>query len=171
MADDSAIEVIGALREAGLLRAAARASSDPAAQIITALSDAGLLATPASTGEAAAVGVAHAPAVDVAAPPPAVADPPPAVDDEAYLGNIWRITRALGQVILWSDSPPRWSGMYMVDFPPTNEDWLPLIDLIIAAPRAGLSVDGSVLITKVSDASRRAYLGKLTELRPTFTLR
>ena len=164
MADDSATEVIGALREAGLLRAAARASSEPAAQIITALSDAGLLATPASTGEAAAVGVAHAPAVDVA-------DPPPAVDDEAYLGNIWQITRMLGQVILWSDSPPRWTGMYVVDFPPTNEEWLPLIDLIIAAPRAGLSVDGSVKITKVSDASRRAYLGELTELRPTFTLR
>ena len=170
MADDSAgqaIEIVGALHEAGLLRAAgARTSSEPAAQIITALSEAGLFGTPPSStsGEPAAVGVGLAPAA-------VVAEPEPKVDDEAYLGDVRRITRMRGQVILSNYSPPRWIGDYVLNFPPNIEDWLLDIDKIIAAPRQGLFVDGAVKITEVPDASRRAYVGRLTELRPTYTLR
>jgi hypothetical protein len=102
MADDSAgqaIEIIGALQGAGLLRAAPT-TSEPAAQIITALSDAGLLATSPSTAEPAARGRALADAVSVA---PST-EPEPKVDDEAYLGDVRRITTTLlsgsGQVVL-----------------------------------------------------------------------
>ena len=62
MSDDAAIEVIGAMKEAGLLRGSASPSGS--AQIIGALSAAGLFR--AGTGEAAARGRALAEAVPVA---------------------------------------------------------------------------------------------------------
>ena len=169
MADDSggqAIEIIGALQEAGVLRVA-RATSEPAAQIITALSEAGLFATPSSTSEPAAQGRALADPVSVAP-----AEPEPKVDDEAYLGDIKRITTSLlsgsGQVVLSNNSPPRWKGDYFIDFPPNSKDWIPEIDRIIAAPRGGLYVEAAVKITSVSRPG--AYVGKLTLLRAQFPL-
>ncbi|HEY7604452.1 MAG TPA: hypothetical protein VH760_09330 [Gaiellaceae bacterium] len=169
MADDSggqAIEIIGALQEAGVLRAA-RTTSEPAAQIIAALSEAGLLATPHTASEPAAPGRALAPAVSVAP-----AEPEPNVGDEAYLGDVRRITTSLlsgsGQVVLSNNSPPRWKGDYFIDFPPNSKDWIPEIDRIVAAPRQGTYVEAAVKITSVSRPG--VYVGKLTLLRAQFPL-
>lgn len=171
MADDSAgqaVEIIGALQEAGLLRAT-RSTSNPAAQIISALSEAGLLQAPTGTGGTAAPGRAIAEAGVVAPstpqPPPL---PAPKVGDEAFLGGIRRVTRSYGspggQVFLVNDSPPQWVGNYALDFPPNDVGLLPGFDAILAAPRElRVHAIAAVKITKVSGPG--SYQGKLTLLR------
>ena len=172
MADDraNAIEIVGALSEAGLLRTA-RVASEPAAQVIRALSEAGLLRSPPTTaGEAAIPGRAYVEASATVAPPP---PPEPTVDQEVYLGHVTGIEVSPGPTgsaqITLTNSATLWKGNYMLDFPPNHTGWLPELHRITAAPRGSVYVTAGVKVTKVSTTPGN-YLGELYLLRAQYTL-
>ena len=97
----------------------------------------------------------------------------PKVDDEAFLGNVTRISISGSRYGTWrvdltSDSPARWKGVYGIEVPPNQEEWIPEIDRIIASPREGIVVEAGVKITQVYGPG--SYGGRLQMLRAHFPL-
>jgi len=139
LADDSgeAIEIIGALSDAGLLRTAASGAPSGAARLIGVLGEAGLLATATAAPGGAAAGSAAG-----AAPPSgaqAAAQEGPQVGDIVWVSDIWHINKSLeepdGPLVMEFQSQ-RAAGQWwqvQIAFPPNEEGWLVEIEKVLAA--------------------------------------
>lgn len=156
MPDDPAAEaigIIGALDAAGLLQGV-RPETTSAHAIIGALHEVGLLradvstapAPPAPTGRQAGDKVVVSPITYV----------------DKYIN-----TEAAGydvRVRVVNDPSGGTPTTYRLDFPPNDEEWLPEIDKIIAAPKP-LRVLASVEITDVFGSRTDEYGARLTALQ------
>jgi hypothetical protein len=162
MADEprEAIEIIGALNNAGLLRTGASGGPEsPAASgaigIIGALRDAGLLATGT---------------VGLTAPP----DPQqgPQVGDIVRAGEIRQINKLITpdgtkKISFLSKQPEgRWWSVYC-DFPPNDDHWLAEIENVLASPKPSVVLSVLVEVTReiATDPRADTFEGKLKDLR------
>jgi hypothetical protein len=159
MADDAgqqAVEIIGALHNAGLLRAAPSPAEPAAVQVISKLREFGLLG-------------------DTLGPLAPPGSQPLKVDDELYIGPVVGVTKFVTTegtpwVSFDEITPAKKRTSYTFEFPPNDESYLAEIDRIIAAPTEPTvpSVSASVKITMVLDSAH--YHAKLLSLTTSHTL-